>query len=629
MASEASRARTLAVLLHADVVGSTRLVQENEETAHARITDAFTRLSGFIRDYGGTVHEVRGDALVAEMRRASDAVAAAIAFQANNAEHNQQHDDGISPEIRVGVSLGEVIFADKTVTGPGIVLAQRVEQLASPGGVCVTGAVHEAIPSRMPFAYRDLGQNSAKGFDEPVQVYAAELKEGEYVPKPDALATPGVTRTRSRLASFAAVALLVVAGGVVWLQPWQAMRSTESPGVKEQTLADVPSIAVLPFSNISSVAEQEYFADGMTEDIITDLSKLSGLFVIARSSSFAFKGKQIDVKSIAKDLNVRYVLEGSVRREGQRIRINAQLIDATSGSHLWGERYDRALSDVFAVQDEIARKIVVSLRITLSEREHNWLSHAPTDNVEAYDVYLRARTDHIKVTKESTVSARRMYQRAVELDPAFAGAYAALGATHWLDWIFQWGDGAQSLARAYEFSQKALQLDDSLALSHLGLGQVYIWQKRHEDAIRSTDTAIALEPNYAMAHGWRSFVLSWSGRPDEAIESVKQAMRLHPKDRFFYKFALGFAHSLAGRYEEAVRALEGSVANNPHFLPNYTELAFVYGKLGRNDKAEAVAAEILRVNPKFSLDAWARNLPFKEQSVLDAHIEALRAAGLK
>jgi len=332
MASEASDLpRKLAVILHADVVGSTGLVQQHEGLAHQRTAAAFSRFSETIASYGGVTQEVRGDALVAEFERASDAVCAAFFFQAANTEHNKTLTDDIRPEVRVGVSLGEVIIADSTVTGVGVVLAQRVEQLAEPGGVCITGAIHEALPGSMPFHQKSLGEQEVKGFEETVHVYAIRLRDGSELPVPSEL--PGAKRrSTTKWLGVAATTVVIVGGGLlVWFQPWAPEFEPASVEQMAFPLPDKPSIAVLPFTNMSNDADQEYFADGMTEDLITDLSNISGLFVIARNSSFSYKGQQVIVKKVAEDLGVRFVLEGSVRRVGDEVRINAQLIDATTG----------------------------------------------------------------------------------------------------------------------------------------------------------------------------------------------------------------------------------------------------------------------------------------------------------
>ena len=322
--------RKLAVVLHADVVGSTELVQRNESIAHERIQDGFRRFSETIGAYGGITQEIRGDALVAEFARASDAVTAALAFQIGNADSNAQLEDDIRPQLRIGISLGEVIVADNTITGEGIVLAQRLEQLAVPGGVVVQGSVSETVPKRLPFDFNSLGEQMLKGFDQPVRAFTVQLKPGELVPDSE---SDAVERKIGNSDPH------------------------EQPALE---LPDKPSIVVLPFTNMSSDPEQEYFSDGVSEDIITDLSKMSGLFVIARNSSFAYKNKAINVSDICRKLGVRFALEGSIRKADSRIRINAQLIDGTTGGHVWAERYDRELADIFAVQDEVTREIVAA-----------------------------------------------------------------------------------------------------------------------------------------------------------------------------------------------------------------------------------------------------------------------------
>ncbi|MDH3378451.1 MAG: adenylate/guanylate cyclase domain-containing protein, partial [Gammaproteobacteria bacterium] len=350
--------RKLAVILHADVAGSTALVQHDETLAHERITDSFQEFSAIIQDYGGKVHEIRGDALVAEFARASDAVCASFRFQQSNAERNAQFDDKLTPLVRIGLALGEVVFADDTVTGAGVVLAQRIEQLAAPNGVCVTAAIHEALPQRMPFERTSIGEQEVKGFDEPVRVYRLELKPGESIP-------PAEPRNRGRpqklITAVVAISLFTIGGMAIWLKPWMHESESDMNPVADINVAisapSKPSIAVLPFDNLSGDPEQEHLADGFTESLITTLAQMPDLFVIARNSTFTYKGKPVKVARVAEELGVRYVLEGSMQRQGDTLRINAQLIDAVAGHHLWSGRYDRDADAMFAVQDEIIQEI--------------------------------------------------------------------------------------------------------------------------------------------------------------------------------------------------------------------------------------------------------------------------------
>ena len=358
--------RKLAVILHADVVGSTVLVQRDEALAHERIQHAFSQLGVAVRAYGGIAHEIRGDALVAEFARASDAVCAAVRFQQSNDEANAQWDDGVSPVIRVGIALGEEIIADGTVTGSGVVLAQRVEQLSVPGGVCITGAIYEALPQRLPFERSSLGDRELKGFAEPVRVYQVTLRCGEVVPAVEAGTQPQPSpRTRRFVVVLAAVAVVATGAAIAWLKPWVEEEKPASISSAGPALPDKPSIAVLPFTNLGDDPKQAYFSDGITNDTITDLSKFRTLLVIASNSVFVYKGKPVKVQDVSRELGVRYVVEGSVQRAGEKMRVNAQLIDATTGHHLWAERYDRDLKDLFALQDEIAQSIVTALAVKM------------------------------------------------------------------------------------------------------------------------------------------------------------------------------------------------------------------------------------------------------------------------
>ena len=319
--------RKLAVIVHADVVDSTTLVQRGETLTHKRIIDAFKRLSTIIQDYGGTVHEVRGDALVAEFARASDAVCAVLDFQQHHTESLKQFDDEIKPAIRIGISLGEVVFADNTVTGTGVVLAQRIEQLAEPGGLCITAAIHEALPKHMPFDQASIGEQELKGFDELVRVYRVELKPGELIPPPEQSKKADLYLRNWNVVTAAVIAVVIAVGLLFWFKPWEAHEDPASVTRTAFPLPDKPSIAVLPFTNMSDDPQQEYFADGITDDLITDLSQISGLLVISRNSVFVYKDKPTPVQQMAQELGVRYLLEGSMRRVGDRVRINTQLIE--------------------------------------------------------------------------------------------------------------------------------------------------------------------------------------------------------------------------------------------------------------------------------------------------------------
>lgn len=547
-----SPARRLAVILHADVIDSTSLVQRDEGLAHQRIQDAFRRFSQTISNYSGTTLELRGDALLAEFGRASDAVCAALSFQMANAEFNDAQGGDIRAILRVGLSLGEVVIADDTVTGAGVVLAQRLEQLAASGGVVTQGAVSEAVPTRLPFTYKSLGEQQLKGFDQPVRAFAVTLKPGESVPAPEAGAA-------SRSGS----------GG---------------PGAGEELeLPDKPSIAVLPFENMSGDPEQGYFSDGITEDIITELSRFPTLFVIARHSSFSLKGQTADLREVAQKLGVKYVAKGSVRKAGQRIRISVQLAEALTGRQIWADRYDRSLDDIFSVQDEVAATIVSSLSGRVARAEQKATERKRTTSLSAYEHFLRGNAHFYRLNREDNFEARRMFQSAIALDPNFARAYARLGATYNVEAFMGHGPDS-SWDTAMEAVQKGLAIDPEDSWIHETLGFVLLRSGQFEEAEGEFRRALELNPNDADSIAWTAHAFVLLGFPEEAGELIRKAMRLNPLHPGSYNRTLGEASYFCRDYEHAARALrQGSTPGGWRYL----FLGATYARLGRLEEARA------------------------------------------
>jgi len=616
--------RKLAVILHADIIGSTALVQRDESLAHERITDTFKRFSHTIQEYGGTVHEIRGDALVAEFARTSDAVCAALSFQQAQIKHLEQFDDEIAPSMRIGISLGEVIFADGTVTGPGVVLAQRVEQLAEPSGVSLTAAIHEAVPRRMPFAYDDLGKRELKGFGEAIQVYTATLTPNQRVPPPEAiLKQPTQSKTYWIAGTAIAFILVVAAGTLLWLQPWKPDVEPASVEHMAYPLPDKPSIAVLPFDSLGEEADSGFLAGGITEDIITNLAQLPALFVVARHSTFTYKDKAVKVQQVAEELGVRYVVEGSVRRAGNQVRITVELIDALSGGHMWAQRYNREIKDVFVVQEEIAKTIAFKLVGELGWAEHD---RRPAPNLEAYHLTLQAIHEFLRLNHTGNKSSRKLAQRAVELDPTYAKAWAALSITHLYDARFGWSTTPEaSLARAIEFADKAVELDDAEYYAHRALALTYEQQGEFDRAIAANERAISLNPNSADLLVFSSTTLIVSGQFDEAIGRVREAMRLNPYYAWYYPHLLGIGLYLTRQYEAAAVAYEEAIRGNPESYPTTYQLAATYGQLGRKTEAAARAREVLSMKPQFRISTFKR--PFRPHDL--EHIkDGLRKAGL-
>jgi TolB-like protein/predicted Zn-dependent protease len=394
-------------------------------------------------------------------------------------------------------------------------------------------------------------------------------------------------------------------------------------------LPDKPSIAVLPFVDMSEDPKQEYFSDGMTEDLITDLARLSGLFVISRNSAFFYKGKAVKPEQVSRELGVRYVLEGSVRKADNKVRITAQLIDATTSYHLWAERYDRPLTEIFALQDEIVQKIVTTLKLQLTLWEQGLPERKSTNNLEAYDSYLHGVEYLYRYAKETNAQARQLFERAIELDPQYAEAYAVLGLTYFIEWAWQWSQGPQALEQALALGQRAVALEDSLPRGHHTLAVVYLYKKQHEQAMAEVERAIALSPNDADLYRVLAEVLAFTGRPAEAIEAIEKAMRLNPHSPAIYLYILGRDYHWTGRYEEALATLKKSLTRDPDFQFTHLQLAAIYSESGREDEARAEAAEVLRINPNFSLEFLRQNAPLKDPAVLERDIASLRKAGLK
>jgi TolB-like protein/DNA-binding winged helix-turn-helix (wHTH) protein/Tfp pilus assembly protein PilF len=402
--------------------------------------------------------------------------------------------------------------------------------------------------------------------------------------------------------------------------------SAQSPAL---TLPDKPSIAVLPFTNMSGDREQEYFSDGITEDLITALSKLPVLFVIARNSTFTYKGKAVNVQQVGRELGVQYVLEGSVRKADNQVRVTAQLADATTGDHVWAERYDRPLQDIFAVQDSIVQRIVTTLNLEFTLVHQGWQFTRHTDNPEAYDDALRGLEYLETPTKEGNLKARQMFEKAIELDPKYASAYADVGFLYLEDWIFQSSNDPRTLDRALQLEQQAIALDDSRAAAHRILSEVCLQKKQYEQATAEAERAIALDPNSAEGYNQLAQIMAFSGKPAEVIGLEEKAIRLDPRSRDYYLLLEGAAYTLMGRHEEAIPLLKQHLTRYPNDLYSHATLIIDYVELGREQEARAEAAEVLRINPRFSIAVWRQKSPQKNRALLERNLADLGKAGLK
>ncbi|MBE1706837.1 MULTISPECIES: adenylate/guanylate cyclase domain-containing protein [Mesorhizobium] len=586
-----SENRKLAAILAADVVGYSRLASADEDRTLARLRALRSDLiDPIIAVHNGRVIKRTGDGALVEFRSVVDAVRCAVEVQNGMVERNAGVPQDRRIEFRIGIHLGDVVEeSDGDLMGDGVNIASRLEGVAAPGAICLSEDAYRQVKARLDLSVSDLGSTQLKNIAEPIRVYSLQV---------------GSAGTK-------AAATLETAGRPATAAPPKL------------------SIAVLPFANMSGDAEQDYFADGISEDIITALSKLSQLFVIARNSSFTFKGQNVQVQEVGTKLGVRHVLEGSVRKSGNRVRITAQLIDAISGGHLWAERFDRELTDIFAVQDDVTQQIVGALALNLTEGDRQRLAPEHPRNAEVYDCFLRGRELWHRLTKETNVAARDVLQRAIDLDPNFASAHAFLALTYVLDYLNRWSASPpESMAQAEEVATRAVALDDSDPWAHWALAIAKLYTRRHDGAIDEAERAIVLNPNFAEGHVILGEALYYSGRPEEALESFARAKSLNP---YFPDVLLHFQALAAfqlGRYEEAVDLLLQRLARNAVTDVSRALLAACYGHLSRFAEARAAWQEVLRLNPDYSLEYRRKVLPYKNPTDFELVVDGLRKAGV-
>ncbi|MBB4230755.1 adenylate/guanylate cyclase domain-containing protein [Rhizobium mongolense] len=584
MANESIR-RRLAAILAADVVGYSRLMERDEKSTHTLLMARWKEvLEPLVAIHQGRVFKRTGDGVLVEFGSAVNAVECAAALQQAMEAANSDMPEEQAIVLRVGVNLGDIMVEDSDLYGDGVNVATRIEALADPGGMAISDGIHEYMHGRIGLEFIDRGYHEVKNIERPVHIWTWS---------PNDRTSPIKT-------------------------------AVETP----PQLPKKPSIAVLPFDNMSGDPEQGYFADGITEDIITDLSKVSGLFVIARNSSFAYKGKTPDIRKVSRELGVRYVLEGSVRRAADRIRINAQMIDGTTGGHLWAERYDRGLEDIFAVQDEVTRTIVDALRVKLTAGEEERRESRSKVDPEAYDLLVRSRQITLQFNAVSSMEARSMLQRAIAIDPGLAAAYASLSIIALTDFINLWnGATPDNLTQALELAEKAIDTDDTEPQGHFTLALALSWMRRLDEAERPAERAIELDPNSANAYTALGTIRDFQGRHEDALALYTRAHRLDPQFDLSLHF-LGRALLSLGRFDEAEIAFTRRLTLAPRSDMTRFYLACLYGRTGRHEEARRYWREILEINPNFSVDHLKRTLPYRDPDLLDRLVDGLRGAGV-
>lgn len=587
--------RRLAAILAADMVGYTRLMGEDEAGTLRRLTNLRERvLQPLIAEHHGRIVKLMGDGLLVEFASAVDSVACAVEWQENVVRDQADGDKGTVLQFRIGINLGDVIVEGEDIHGDGVNIAARLESLAQPGGICVSADIYRHAKGKIKAEFQDIGEHKLKNVAEPFRVYqlsACPAQEG-----------------------------------------MQATAFETSIGI-DFALPDCPSIAVLPFTVMSADPEQEFFADGVSEDIITALSKISSLLVVARNSTFTYKDKSVDVRQVSREQGVRYVLEGSVRKAVNRVRITAQLIDAKTGMHLWAERYDRELDDIFAVQDEITREVVIALDVRLSAGEQARIWSSGTQNLEAWSCIRQGMELTNTGTPESVREARKLCEKALQLDPDYAFGWVVFGWTHHHGVDVSVGhsmeeDRKVALDSAIECANKALELDSYCADAYALAGFCHLSNRQYDAAIAMSDKAVELAPGNAELLGTTAMLQLKSGRPERSLELIKKAMRLSPIYPVWFCSVLGNAYRLMGRSEAALSAFRAAINRGTEFLALHVGFTSILGELGRIGDAEESALEILRIDPSFSIENYISGLSYSDPEVTERFRGGLQKSGL-
>ena len=625
--------RKLTAILSADVVGYSRLMGDDEAATVKTLETYKGVMFSLIKQHRGRVVDSPGDNLLAEFGSVVDAVQCAVSIQKELQMRNADLPENRRMEFRIGINLGDVIEEEDRIYGDGVNIAARLEALADPGGICVSKTAFDHIESRLPLGYEFLGEQTVKNIGRPVGAYKV-LMETRVV---DA-STKREARTvsfwqRKAVLSFGIILILAIVG-VLCRNFYLRGPSIEPASIDRMAypLPDKPSIAVLPFTNMSGDPEQDYIGDGLSENIISTLSVSSKLFVIARNSTFTYKGKPVKVQQVAEDLGVQYVLEGSILKSGDQLRVTAQLIDSLSGYHLWSDVYDREMRELFDLLDEITKKIVVSLQVELSDWGEDLRLYAKsTNNLEAWKYYVKGTELYQKFNSEDNAKAREHYEVALELDPEFVVALRGLALTHLIDATQGWGDSPlTSMNRAFELAEKAVDLDKQDPGAHSVLGMVFLYQRQYEKAIAEGELAITLNPNYESGHVNLAITMLNAGRFEEAITLTKKAYRLNPNRSTIWLFPQAASYIFLGRYEEALEVCKQmEVSKQMEESDQWTLfLSWLYQELGREEEARSYMAKALRMNTNLSLKQIEKTLPYRNPAYLQRVLDAYRKAGM-
>jgi adenylate cyclase len=627
---EQSGKRKLAAILIADAVGYSRLMGRDEMGTVAAIQAAREIFHHEVEGHSGRIVNTPGDSILAEFPSVVEALSSAVEIQQKLADQNRDLPADQAMQFRIGINLGDIVEADDVIYGDGVNIAARLETLAEAGGITISGTAYDQVENKLPLAFEYAGEQQVKNIDRNVRVYNVHAQSSTAESAKQRNTGGSGFQFRKRVGIALASLVFIVAIVVVIINQFG------EPGRSDSDFEDVPaaSIAVLPFANMSGDPEQEYFADGITDTLITDLSKLRGLLVIARNSAFTYKNKSVDIKTVGRELGVRHVLEGSVQRAGDRIRLNAQLLDAQSGDHLWAERFDRPITDVFAVQDEITQQIVTELEVELVEGERARIWRHATDNPAAYDALMRGRQHFFQFTREEHAEAGHWFEKAIALDPEFALAYAFLSSKEWIDYRYGWGESPdESLKRAARLANRAIALDDQLAMGYVSLGYIYFIKNQDELAEIQFQKAFALNPNDALGVGVYGITLMYRERYAEALDHFSRMLKLSPVPNPGNLHFVGETYRLMGRHDEAIDTLYEVLILAPLYMGARLKLICAYVQADRLKEAERELVVLLENHPAFTVTefetTWApRSTSYRDPEEIGRMAGLLRTAGL-
>lgn len=621
--------RRLAAILVADVVGYSALIRADEEGTRAAVRQHVTdTVEPQVAAHRGRIFKTVGDGFLVEFGSVVDAVRCAVEIQNAIKNHNSDVVAEKRVEFRIGVNLGDVIAEGDDLHGDGVNVAARLEGLAEPQGICISGSVFEQVRDKLEVGFEDLGDQQVKNIDRPVRAYRVLIgpdDAGKFV------TAPTRRTTKWKVPATAAVLVVIISvGGLAWWQPWMTKVEAANSEKLAFPLPDKPSIAVLPFENLSGDAKQDFLGDGISENITTALSRVPNMFVIPRTTTRTYKGKPVTVAQVAEELGVRYVLDGSVRRSGDQVRVTAQLIDALKGHQVWTDRYDRKLQDTFALQDDITLKVLNELELKLTKGEGARALGGGTKSLEAYQLVQRGQIIFRRLKKESNAEARKLFQKAVELDPNYAIGWYFIGLTHMAAANRRWADdSAEAKTRALESAQKALSLDPSGGAPYNILANISSQERKFDEAIAYGEHAVSLEPGNALAVAFLSRTLIFAGRAEEALPLIQRAKRFNPFTPSVLLRWEGVAYHTLKRHDEAITALKGARERNPKGVLPVAWLALTYADMGRIEEARTTAQDVLNLSPGFSSKGFVKAaLAFKDRTRPDRALATLLELGL-